>query len=246
MDGFDELFSVFGLFEIEASFISINQEGKTRVWLNSNYGMNTIEEDPSSANTEQRQIRRLVGIIQRKIALEELPVDFGNEILRTETFDEAILILDGLNRRPSTIQTRQLQQQQQLHKQQQKSRIAENPLVKELKKARAQQLDNDMRAIEHYHQQTREDPSVVATRMEAARLADFKSGRILYDIPSLSSVQAVIPKLPATYAKPNPHVNHQQSSRVHSQKPETGLSRKQSTPQFNAYPAYPLDQTFGR
>lgn len=51
LQGFDQLFAVFGLFEIEQSFIGIDQGGHAKVWLNTVFGQNTIDEEPSNTNS---------------------------------------------------------------------------------------------------------------------------------------------------------------------------------------------------
>jgi hypothetical protein len=49
--GFNSLFEVFGLFDIEPTFIAINDQGKVKVWLNDIYGLNTVDEEPCPSHT---------------------------------------------------------------------------------------------------------------------------------------------------------------------------------------------------
>jgi hypothetical protein len=60
-----------------------------------------------------------------------LPVDFGNEILRAESLQEAAWMIDQFECRG----------QHTPIVEQQKSRIVDNPIVKELKKARIEQIE---------------------------------------------------------------------------------------------------------
>jgi hypothetical protein len=47
--GFALLFELFGLFTITSDLIGINSKHEAKVWLNDNFGLNTIDEDPSAA-----------------------------------------------------------------------------------------------------------------------------------------------------------------------------------------------------
>lgn len=70
LKGFALLFELFGLFTITAELIGVNSKQEVKVWLNDNFGLNTIEEDPSVAVSERHQIQNLVGIIKGKISEE--------------------------------------------------------------------------------------------------------------------------------------------------------------------------------
>lgn len=92
--GFSLLFELFGLFTITADLIALNDQEDVKVWINENFGLNTIEEDPTTAVSESHQMQLLVDIIKKGIREEEKPDSFANEFLACSKFEEAVRILD--------------------------------------------------------------------------------------------------------------------------------------------------------
>ena len=75
--------------------IGFNHEGNTRVWINENFGKNhpvTFKDHDASnltdikTNNEQRMVRNILSVVEKKSERGEFPLPYRNDIYRTSSF----------------------------------------------------------------------------------------------------------------------------------------------------------------
>lgn len=89
--GFERLFNRFGGFEIVNSMITINEKGCCRVWMNENFGQNTLNKRDLS---ETKMVNKIISIIETHTQESRNTKKLFSYILNCTTFLSSLKAID--------------------------------------------------------------------------------------------------------------------------------------------------------
>lgn len=98
MQGYKGLFEHFGGFHINDEMIGVNQKGQIKVWINSNFAMNSVEGFPQMGNRIISQgdvVNQIFSVVEEHLEAKSFSNSFKDNVLRKypKSFDEAIQLI---------------------------------------------------------------------------------------------------------------------------------------------------------